>query len=55
MKTKQQRLTKEEQTEVKSLVEDGGYSLAEAKAWVRQFGTTSQSEKDWRKQVGSRP
>lgn len=32
------RLTKCEGAEVRSLVDDGGYTRAEAEAWVRQFG-----------------
>lgn len=35
---KRVKLTKEQAREVRSLIEDGGYTRAEAIAWVLQFG-----------------
>lgn len=38
---KRARLTKEQAREVRSLIEDSGYTRAEAVAWVLAFGAES--------------
>ncbi len=37
-KASRPKLTKEQAAEVRSLIEDGGYTRAEAVAWVLSFG-----------------